>query len=507
MARELNVRSGRPEEPISVIRPLSEECSKDGAYYSFEQSTREVTLVRNRKHHFVRVKEYSCTAEANGRPVSSLTETYYQVSTTDLSGITGENWKEHVEKPCAYTNHWVGEGVVSATSLLPTPERPSPARIRLKRVLAWIMIAAGGFFAFDGLMCTCIGFSVEGMDLVARILFVLISVAITLGSGAVCRKGIRLLIANPKLPKAATPRPAEPPKVDEPPKEELPKEEPPKVDELPKTEEKPKPVPTPGPKKRISGPVVFDGTSIDIDSESVMAALSSPAPQGQHEFTAVMPLTEKDPVIRLYEDGQLTREYCLQTEGEEDFSGKYFHIGVRIGMLGSPPVPVAQIDGFVTDTPEERKMTVKDIGYRMEGHFLRCGGISAKLHLERIRGQDLVAKGLKYVGYTTPSNVRLIGICQDCGKSLAFHGYAFYMMQCDAAYSDDGQDCFVIEEPISDYASWSHEQDGKTFRYYNSFCCPHCGAPYIDYQKFPANKAFGVSGCVHLGRKAYRKGN
>ena len=51
------------------------------------------------------------------------------------------------------------------------------------------------------------------------------------------------------------------------------------------------------------------------------------------------------------------------------------------------------------------------------------------------------------------------------------------------------------------------EEDGKTFRYYNSFCCPHCGAPYIDYKKNPGMKQFGVSGCVHLGRKAYHAGS
>lgn len=112
-------------------------------------------------------------------------------------------------------------------------------------------------------------------------------------------------------------------------------------------------------------------------------------------------------------------------------------------------------------------------------------------------------KALKYPGYTTPSNVRLVGICPDCGKSFCFHGYACYMMQCDAAYSDDGLDCCQISDFNIDKDNWTYEADGKTFRYYNSFCCPHCGAPYIDYRKFPEQKVFGVSACVHLGRKVY----
>ena len=113
-------------------------------------------------------------------------------------------------------------------------------------------------------------------------------------------------------------------------------------------------------------------------------------------------------------------------------------------------------------------------------------------------------KALKYRGLSTTANVRLIGVCPDCGKSFAFHGYAFYMAQTDVAYSDDGLDCCEICSYEIDKGTWSFETEGKTFRYYNSFNCPHCGTPYIDYKKYPENKVFGVSGCVHLGRKPYR---
>ena len=75
--------------------------------------------------------------------------------------------------------------------------------------------------------------------------------------------------------------------------------------------------------------------------------------------------------------------------------------------------------------------------------------------------------------------------------------------QQDVAYSDDGLDCCVIEDRAIDKDTWVYETEGKCFRYYNSFNCPHCGAPYIDYKKYPQNKVFGVSGCVHLGREHY----
>ncbi len=224
----------------------------------------------------------------------------------------------------------------------------------------------------------------------------------------------------------------------------------------------------------------------------------------QYEFLSNIPLSEKEPIISFYEDGVKTVEYCLQTEGTEDFSGKYFMISVRIGYTGNPLCPTMRMDGFISDTSENRKMALDDIGYRMEGHYLSCGGDIVKQRRAMVKGQDLVAKGLKYQGYTTPTYIRLIGICPECKKSFAFHGYACYMGQNDVAYSDDGMDCCQVSAYSHiDKDNWSYETDGKTFRYYNSFNCPHCGTPYIDYKKYPKIKEYGVSGCVHLGREIY----
>lgn len=259
-----------------------------------------------------------------------------------------------------------------------------------------------------------------------------------------------------------------------------------------------KPIP---PAKPVS---LGSGCSIYVDSAAFVKYLTNPSNPAKYEFCGCIPLTEKEPVLCLYEDGIKTREYRLQTKDGEDFTGKYFLISVRLGMTGVPVALTAQIDGFISDTPEQRKMTMGDIGYRMEGHFFNYNGGAGKQWYEMSRGQDLPMKGLKYPGYTTPANIRLIGICPDCGKSFCFHGYAFYRSQSDVAYSDDGLDCCEIRAYNIDKDTWSLEADGKTFRYYNSFNCPHCGTPYIDYKRHPENKVFGVSGCVLLGRTAYQ---
>lgn len=251
-------------------------------------------------------------------------------------------------------------------------------------------------------------------------------------------------------------------------------------------------------------PVTADGVSIHINSDDFIKWKRQNIHTPQFSCEGVMSLTEKEPTIYLYEDGVKTREYILQVENDEDFTGKFFLFSVRLGFLGSSVVPIAQIDGFISDTPEERAMTSQDIGYRFEGHFLISGGKNSVQNYEAMRGQDLIAKGLKYPGYTTPSNIRLLGICPECKKSFCFHGYAFYMAQQDVAYSDDGLDCCSILSCDIDKSNWTYEEDGKTFRYYNSFNCPHCGTTYIDYKKYPENKAFGVTGCVHIGRKVYK---
>ncbi|MBE7050059.1 MAG: hypothetical protein E7394_04730 [Ruminococcaceae bacterium] len=251
--------------------------------------------------------------------------------------------------------------------------------------------------------------------------------------------------------------------------------------------------------------VFIKGDSIHINSDKFLEWVKKNPDERNFVFCAAVQLKGKEPVISLYEDKVKTKEYCLQTEDGEDFNKKYFLFSVRLSLMDNQFVPVAQIDGFISDTPKNRPIETDDIGYRMEGHYLACGGTLSKQRYDAMRGQDLVAKGLKYPGYTTPANVRLIGVCPECGKSFAFHGYAFYMMQSDVAYSDDGLYCCEILSHDIDKDTWTYESDGKIFRYYNSFNCPYCGTPYIDYKKYHENKVFGVSGCVHLGKKYYRE--
>ena len=249
-------------------------------------------------------------------------------------------------------------------------------------------------------------------------------------------------------------------------------------------------------------PISIKGSIIYLNSLAYVNWKQRNSDKPEFSFTGSIPIEEREPVITLVDDGDIACIYRLQTEGDEDFTGKYFNTSIRIFPFKGNNVLAAQVDGFIADTPEDTEFNTDKIGYRMEGYIMNCGGKDAEFVRSIIKGNDLVAKGLKYQGYTTPTNVRLVGFCPECKKSFTFHGYACYMIQNDVAYSDDGQQSCTFFYPEKIDKDVKFEFEGITYRYHNSFCCPHCGAPYIDYRKNPEMKQFGVSDCVHLGKKS-----
>lgn len=95
----------RPEGAVQVIREISSECDTSGAFFSFEKSVREVALVQHQERQYIRLIEYSCTAEANTRPCSVLDETYYLVFRPDAERLAPDNWTTLVIKPPVY-HYW-----------------------------------------------------------------------------------------------------------------------------------------------------------------------------------------------------------------------------------------------------------------------------------------------------------------------------------------------------------------------------------------------------------------
>lgn len=249
-------------------------------------------------------------------------------------------------------------------------------------------------------------------------------------------------------------------------------------------------------------PVKIVDQNIYLDSNAYIKYLFAKSINYKEEYkhVAAIRLSEPEPILCLYDEGIQVHEYKLQTKGDENFKDKYFLICVRLNPFAKLNVILSQIDGVISDTCEERVFTADDIGYRMEGYILNRGGTVKDKMLSSIKGADLDAKGLSYPGYITPSNVRLIGICPKCKKSFTFTSFFFRHSLSEVAYSDDGLDLCVLKDYDIDKDNFSFEIDGKTFRYYNSFSCPHCLESYIDYKNHRDWKKHGVLGCVHLGK-------
>jgi len=247
-------------------------------------------------------------------------------------------------------------------------------------------------------------------------------------------------------------------------------------------------------------PVNFSRNVIMINYEALAAWQKENKSGAILDVHHVFPLIIKSPVISLRINGKPAYSFELETLPEENFTGKYFISSIRLRCTSHLTYTV-QIDGFVSDDPETKEIG-NNTGYRFEGFYLL--NLKGRIVPLVNRAADLASKGLRYPGYITPGNVRLVGICPDCGKSFTFRSYNFPMMMLEPCYSDDGLDVLALGEYLkTEYEknAWSGEANGKTFRYYNSFRCRHCGKPYLDYRARHAAKRYGNYGCAYLGHE------
>ena len=117
-------------------------------------------------------------------------------------------------------------------------------------------------------------------------------------------------------------------------------------------------------------------------------------------------------------------------------------------------------------------------------------------------GKGAFERGLHYSGTITPTTVRVICICDNCNKSFTVQHFHGGFSDSQYFYSTDSKQTLIVpynkiknlptqlqkevdEKIIAQVeAELPKPTKGKgNYRYYNSFCCPHCVSPYIDFQK------------------------
>lgn len=239
------------------------------------------------------------------------------------------------------------------------------------------------------------------------------------------------------------------------------------------------------------------GQDILLDSERCLLALRQ-QPGHCVQQRLFVQLQASIPTLTLY-DGTAVRQYTLVNDRGVDLNGKYLRLDVFAQLFEENDVPFLRMEATLPLGPTPQNPTDRTLHYMLEGYFMRSGGEKAQQYNARIYAGTLEDKALAIYGETQTSDCIRIGYCAHCHRSFAFRVYSLYGSNNEFAYSDDGLDVCRVPGMISDKANWSCVVDGKIFRYYNSFCCPHCGAPYLDYRT-NRRKTVQTACCVHLGR-------
>lgn len=220
---------------------------------------------------------------------------------------------------------------------------------------------------------------------------------------------------------------------------------------------------------------------------------------------------EKSPSMKC---GQGSRIEFIDSEGHytaHDLGNNsgWFHFSVRVH-----PNLACQTDCVITDSKQFDENSFKQgkaVGIRLQPFFLSGSTTDASIFV----GRGLFKRGLHFSGTVTPGNTILSCICDDCRKSFLIQSYHAGFSNSGYFYSSSGKYTITVSDRIEgSQAALSDPNkdalsklegmlpkapDGTAFSYLNPFRCPHCSAPYIDFKKYPEDRAGEYYGNYFIG--------
>lgn len=218
--------------------------------------------------------------------------------------------------------------------------------------------------------------------------------------------------------------------------------------------------------------------------------------------------------LKVYIDKKLKQIYHVDKVNENEvFNKKYFHIRIIIRENHA-----LMIDGILSNKNTIDENNSENIQIRFHPLFIS----NEYFDPSQLKGKGLFHRGLHFPGYVTSSETRLVCICDECNKSFTIQSFHTGFSELNYFYSDDGLDTLTLSSreyqglpgtttKVIDYEKiWEIESvlpklsDGQTFKYFNSFSCPHCLSPYIDFRKYPEDRQYEYYGNVHVGRKSIK---
>lgn len=224
-------------------------------------------------------------------------------------------------------------------------------------------------------------------------------------------------------------------------------------------------------------------------------------------------LLTQGPRLELIDSAGKVRIYDLSSAVAEGMSIAAFTF--RVG-----PTYAAEADCLVGKSKipsEDDLLNGVGRGIRFQPFYLpECSGDPAEL-----TGRGLFFRGLHFAGTITPGYVSLLCICDSCAKS--FRLQSFHSGFGGLAYFYCSQRPHTLT--ISEYENGAPPALGKPdeqklaqlearlpacaacagrFSYWNSLRCPHCLAPYIDFERHREDRYSEYYGSTLYGAEPQR---
>ncbi len=212
------------------------------------------------------------------------------------------------------------------------------------------------------------------------------------------------------------------------------------------------------------------------------------------EMEFVIALTFRE--VKVYENNTLIRNFRIEAlDTNSGLSDQFLHCSVRI-LTNS----AVMVDGVISKSrlsiPGRTDKEYEAL--RFQPFFLS----NADEKNIQLFGKGLFERGLHFAGSVTPKDVRCICVCDYCKQSFTIQHFHAGFSEVQYFYSSNSREILIvpydaiknIPQQLQEIIDLSllNEVESKlpktidgSFRYYNSFKCPHCLSPFIDFE---ANK-------------------
>jgi hypothetical protein len=219
--------------------------------------------------------------------------------------------------------------------------------------------------------------------------------------------------------------------------------------------------------------------------------------QAPREERPVVEFAQSNAVLHLEDAGGKTYRHDLTSVVQEGFRWGHFSVRVSEELACQADVVWMKTDG----NPRAAFQKGEAGGLRFQPFYLRGSGSQ----LSELAGRGLFYRGFHFSGTVTPSNVSLSCLCDVCERSFRVQSFHAGFSQDSYFYCSRGPHTLVVSalpegapppfgkaDPESLAAFEAQlplcSRCGGAFAYLNPFRCPHCGAPYIDFPRFPADR-------------------